>query len=334
MKYFVNYYDKDGNLAGKLAIADSLVQLVASYGDRGLELQDIAADNKRQIVEGDVPITNNTGESTVTIDKDHSSLGELIIEAGEKIAGIFVNFDFLKNIFSELDLASGEYPTKLKDILHEFGISIISCAPGVCILRRKENTCVCIDNTVKAIPEDCLNKFIYSSNCKVLVLGGRNLMHADDMFKGCMAYTIAFDETAISNLVSTRDMFRDAIINTLNLNVLNVSCVTDASGMFWNAEIGILNMSDMQFGTQVIMQDMFHFASIDNLAFGQLNRTVCKTVYQMFDHCYMGSLSFEGFNLLGIAGSEHIFKNTYVDTTYLDDMSWMAIAARFVAGEE
>ena len=201
-------------------------------------------------------------------------------DMGFKVLGVFPDGQIVVwNTFYKLSMLSDNSKEKLKTILHDYRVVVVTD-----------------DNVVS---EWLKGNFI------VLNISNRTSMR--NMFVYCGAASLDlsdFDTSKVTNMIG---MFRECKATSLDLRNFDTSKVTSMGGMFWGCKALSLDLSNFNTSNVTNMNNMFYSCKTSNLDLRSFDTSNVYNMAGMFDECLATSLDLSSFDTSNVTDMQEMF---------------------------
>ena len=151
---------------------------------------------------------------------------------------------------------------------------------------------------------------------KLKVIGGKNVINANNMFEKCRLNVLDLTEFNTESLVEAKDMFMEAHIDEIKFGGLcTMSNVKNMEGMFRCFSNNILDLSELDTGNVQNMENMFENCECNQLYINNFNIGNVHTMKYLFLDASFDELDLSNWVISNVKNTQYIFNNLEVNET-------------------
>lgn len=279
---------------------------------KGYKLKEINADGEIQ------------KDKTYTFAKadiiEYMSKGIMDVSNLEIVDGTKIQF---KRITGEIDTNDEQMKIVNKALMLGLDIKVLStdCGHKCYLFTKGEEYTLRIPNNVLAPVINPMTKYgmgeeLSKIRGKLKVIGGKNVINANNMFENCRLNVLDLTEFNTESLVETKDKFMNAHIDEIKFGGLcTMSNVKNMEGMFRCFSNNILDLSELDTGNVENMENMFENCECNQLYINNFNINNVQTMRYLFLDASFTELDLSNWIISNVKNIQYIFNNLDITET-------------------
>jgi len=188
------------------------------------------------------------------------------------------------------------------------------CKHACYILSKEDKHMLIIPDDVTEFYADGIYKHMTNLTGSLKVIGGKNLIDASRMFRGCEAQLLDLSSFDTSNVADMSWMFADCKAQSINLSSFDTRNVTNMYSMFADCEAQSLDLSSFDTSKVTDMSRMFIDCKAQSINLSSFDTSKVIDMTGMFYKCEAQSINLSSFDTSKVTNMKSMFKGCKVQS--------------------